>query len=177
MGALRLALWGGAGLWLTTGAAWFLLAKAPVSLRSRMIAQGAGITLLASGAQLIPDLHAFRNSDLAVMAFLLLLSLPLLLGREWWLVRADAAAVEERIATGCSGLLIDWKRLPGPEVQLTVRNVESLIRLRPMGRRLTWVALPRLPGRGKVMLLVNWLAKQYPAPWPRLRIQLPGGQR
>jgi len=168
----RLLLWGGVGLWVATSVVCFMLAGPRVALRSRSVGAGSVAALLGYVALLLLHHRAFHGAELLLFVALLLLSLLMLVGWELWLVRAGITAVEEQIATGCSGLFIASQRLPRHGVLLTVRNVEWRIRLQPLGPRLTWVVLPRPKGRGKVSLLVNWLAKQYPGPFPRPRIRL-----
>lgn len=172
MEVVRLLLWGAVGLWAMIPLALFLGSTAPVSLRSRAVGRGAAIALVGYVALLVVDARAFRGAELILFYLLLLLALLLLPGSEWWLVRADAATVQERIAAGCAGLFLTCEPLPGVGVRLIARGVESRLRLVPLGKRLTGVTLPRPGGKGKVALLVNWLTKQYPGSLPRLRIRL-----
>jgi hypothetical protein len=172
MEAVRLLLWAGVGLWIGIPLALFVGSTVPVSLRSRSVGRSAAIALIGYVALLLVDARAFRGAELVLFYFLLLLALLLLSGSEWWLVRADAATVQERIATGCAGLFLTCEPLSGIGVRLTARGVESRLRLVPLGKRLTGVTLPRPGGKGKVALLVNWLTKQYPGSLPRLRIRL-----
>jgi hypothetical protein len=175
MSPVRIALWGGVGLWVTAALVCFALARPNTALHSRSVGVSAAVALVGYVVLLLLDTRPFGSAELVLFVLLLLLTLLRWASWELWLVRADVAAVEAQIATGCEGLFIRWERLPGQGVRLTARGDESRIRLRPLGGRLTWVILPRPPGRGKVTLLVNWLAKQYPGPFPRPRIHLQRG--
>lgn len=174
MSPVRLVLWGGVALGLAVTAACFTRARPQTALHSRSVGAGAAGALLVYVVLLLLDSRSFHRAELALFVFLLLPALMLLADWELWLVRAELAAVEAQIAAGCDGLFIRWEREPGG-VRLTARSVESRIHLRSVGARLTWVVLPRPRGRGKVTLLVNWLAKQYPGPFPRPRIRLQRG--
>lgn len=174
MSHVRIALWGAVGLWVTAALLCFALARPNTALHTRSVGRGAVGALVLCVLLLLLDSRAFGGAEWVLFSLLLVLTLLLRVRWEAWLVRADVAAVEAQIAAGCEGLFIRWERLPGQGVRLTARGAESLIRLRLLGR-LTWVILPRPPGRGKVTLLVNWLAKQYPGPFPRPRIRLQRG--
>jgi len=176
MPPVRLVLWGSVALWAVVAVACLGMARPQTALHSRTVGAGAAVASLGYGMLLLFDSRAFHRAELVLFVVLLLLALLLLVDWELWLVRADVAAVEAQIAAGCDGLFIRWEREPGG-VRLIARNVESRIRLQPLAQRLTWVCLPRARGRGKVSLLVNWLAKQFPGPFPRPRIRLKRGRR
>lgn len=175
MSPVRLVLWGGVGLWVAAALLCFALARPNTALHTRSIGRGAVGALVVFVLLLPFDFHAFRGAEWGLCGVLLALTLLLRINWEAWLVRADVAGVEAQIAAGCEGLFIRWERLPGEGMRLTARGDEAMIRLRSLGGRLTWVILPRPSGRGKVTLLVNWLAKQYPGPFPRPRIRLQKG--
>jgi hypothetical protein len=174
MSPVRLVLWGGVALAVALTAGCFALARPQTALHSRSVGAGAAGALLGYVALLLLDAHSFQRPELVLFVFLLLPALLLLVDWDLWLVRADVAAVVAQIAAGCDGLFIQQVREPGG-VRLAARGVESHIRLGTLGPRLTWMVLPRPRARGKVTLLVNWLANQYPGPFPRPRIRLQRG--
>src|SRR5262245_41281452 len=152
----------------------FLLARRPVSLRPGRLAVLAGLAvglrlvLLACGEALESPL------DRALSGLALAAAVGLVLLRRAWLVRSSAAALREELGLACRGLFLDMQEPREGRIRLVGRG-EHELRMIEVGKRLQVLVLGPVPGPGKVALLLNWLAKQYPGPVPRVRIVLEGG--
>ena len=167
-------------LGLTVYAAGFVLAIAavvgllprsrPTALRSLSLAVGAAgvllLRLLTAHERWLGD-----RWELLLFAGFVFLAATGLFPIEVWLIRASTGEVKACLEHGCRSLLLapEW---PTPRrFVLTVRGVEFAGGLADFGRfSLFWFPAPGK--RGKPRLLVNWLAKQYPGPFPRPRIVL-----
>jgi hypothetical protein len=101
-------------------------------------------------------------------------ALALLAARRVWLVRETAETLREQIQTVCRGLFLAVQEARPGRLQLAARG-EPALRLRRLTPRVQLLVLCRVAGPGKVALLCDWLAKQYPGPVPRVRIVLKGG--
>ncbi len=111
------------------------------------------------------------------LTILLLASIVgLLAARRFWLVRATEEAVRVRIQSACGGLFLPLAEPVAGRLVVTARGQEHRLLLVRLGQELQGLVLCPRPDRGKVRLLVDWLAKQYPGPVPRVRITLAGGK-
>ena len=149
----------------------FCLGSRPTALRSLSLAVGAaGVLLLRLLTAALEPRLGDRWELLLYTAFLLIAAGGLA-PVEVWLIRTSTGEVKACLENGCRSLLLapEW---PTPRrFVLTVRGVEFAGSLADFGRfSLFWFPAPGK--RGKPRLLVNWLAKQYPGPFPRPRIVL-----
>jgi hypothetical protein len=151
----------------------FLAARRPVSLRlprlGGLLATLAvlRLALIAAGTSLDSVGETIGTTLTGIAA------LALLLARRVWIVRATAAELREQVETVCRGLFLGAEATPS-RLQLAASG-KPVLRLVKLAPRMQLLVLPRVAGPGKVALLCNWLAKQYPGPVPRVRIILKGG--
>jgi hypothetical protein len=162
-------LWFITGFWVTIATVGY--AATPRSaLRLRSVEYGSLLLVVVRAVMIRQGLAA--RSELDLPLFLLVLALPVLLARwEIWLVRCSAAEFREDLDRGCRGVLLGIKAASPSRIELEVRGHSRSAWVIGLGGTLTLAILPA-KGKGKVTLLINWLSKQYPGPFPRPRIRL-----
>ncbi|MCC2672387.1 MAG: hypothetical protein K0Q72_4859 [Armatimonadetes bacterium] len=169
---LGLAVWA-AGLVLAVAAGvGFRRRSRPPALRSRSVALGAAGVLAARWLVLALDFRLGGAAELLWHTAYLLLAAGWIVPGEWWLIRSPAAEVEARLEQGGRALLValQW---PAPgRFMLPARGLDYQGRVVGVGSRLSLLWLPDPGKKGKARLLVNWLGKQYPGPFPRPHIAL-----
>jgi hypothetical protein len=92
--------------------------------------------------------------------------------RQSWLIHADPREFRQRMDDACRGLRLE-QREPSPgRLELVDRQQTSWLGVTVLFPAWLLVQLPRAARPSKVALLVDWLAKQYPGPVPRIHIRL-----
>jgi hypothetical protein len=152
----------------------FVLARRPVTFRLArlgwLLSSLVGLRLVLAGTGVPPQ----ELGELIGMVLLGVVAVALVLARRVWLVRSSAEELREQIQTACRGLFLSVQAAQAGRLQLMVQGQPTLL-LRRLAPRVQLLVLCRVAGPGKVALLCQWLAKQYPGPVPRLRIALKGG--
>jgi hypothetical protein len=175
MNTAVMSLWVSVAVVLSVYLLLFAAARRPVSLRPGRLA------LLLSGAVLVRVLMATCGDELlwpldGGLTVLALAGAGVLAAiRRFWLVRVTNHELREDLVLACRGLLLGLDE-PLPHMLLVSARTEHRLFLGRFGPRLQCLLLCRRPAAGKVRLLVDWLAKQYPGPVPRVRITLSGGK-
>jgi hypothetical protein len=163
--------------WIAIGAivaylSLFLFTTRPVSLRCGRL----GWILLAFPAARGVMLLTGSTPQLWSEASWAMVVIVIVLTRKWstrvWIVRTTATDVRERIETACRGLFLKIEEPADGRYRLTVGEQSVDLRLMTIGKRFQCVLLPSAGAHGKLSLLVDWLAKQYPGPVPPVRIVL-----
>jgi hypothetical protein len=152
----------------------FMLARRPVTLRlgrlGWLLAALVVLRLVLAWAGL--PLEGWPEWIATVL--LGLTAIALVPARRVWLVRSSPEALREQIQTACRGLFLGMEENPPGRLQLSAQGKPALL-LRRLAPRIQVLVLCRVSGPGKVALLCDWLARQYPGPVPRLRFVLKGG--
>jgi hypothetical protein len=91
-----------------------------------------------------------------------------------WLVRAEDDEFRRRLYDACRGLRLEYRESAPDSLDLVERQRHHRLCVADLGRGWVLVRLPRAVRHSKVALLVDWLAKQYPGPVPRIHICLSG---
>jgi hypothetical protein len=107
-----------------------------------------------------------------VVVFAAGLGLSLL--RSLWLVRAAPQALAEQVQWACKGLFLSCTEERNAFL-LCEKGVTERLRWFSLSRGWQLLVLPPRAGAVKIALLIDWLAKQYPGPFPRMRIVLKKG--
>jgi hypothetical protein len=146
----------------------------PVGVRFAPIG-GLALTVAVLRLLLIPMGYPIEGfGEWSAWIGTVLLGLGLVTCRRLWLVRTTPEALREQIEWACKGLFLTC----------TEGKNEFVFSHKQASSRLSWFSvssgwqLLRLPKRSdsaKVALLVDWLAKQYPGPFPRMRIAIGKG--
>ena len=89
-----------------------------------------------------------------------------------WLSRASADELRLQIVETCQGLLLSCEEESPGRFMLSSKGTTAQVRLLVSLGRWQLVSVPRAKSPGKIALFTAWLAKQYPGPWPRMRIVL-----
>jgi hypothetical protein len=169
MSAAVLVLWVAASAALAGYLLLFVATRRPVSLRLGRLAlvpgSAAAVRLLLAACG--DDWHQGLDMGLTVLAGVGAVGLAA--GRRCWLVRTSGEEFREQLRRACGGLFL---ALEEPAQGLLVVKGESRLRLVGLARRVQGLVLCPRPEKGKVRLLLDWLAKQYPGPVPRVRITL-----
>jgi hypothetical protein len=108
---------------------------------------------------------------LSVLFGVIVLALMLGGGRPFF-VHAPEASVRAEIDEACRRLFIQKEEPKPGELRLTAKGTTLVVWVMPQGRRSAMIFLPRTKGDGKLRLFFDWLAKRYPGPIPRLRVDL-----
>jgi hypothetical protein len=142
---------------------WRVLALMSAGVGGRLVLLAAGFAL--DGATLV----------LSVLVGVILLALAVSGGRPFF-IHSPEGAVRAEVEEACRRLFIQ-KEEPRPgEVRLTAKGTTAVLWLMPQGRSSAVIFLPRTKGDGKLRLFFDWLAKRYPGPIPRIRVDLTGGK-
>jgi len=87
-------------------------------------------------------------------------------------VHASEESLRAEIDEACRRLFIQ-KEEPRPgELHLSAKGKTVVLVIVAQGGSFTLIFLPRVREMGKLSLFVNWLAKRYPGPIPRIRVDL-----
>jgi hypothetical protein len=163
------------GFWWVAGAigvvyvALFFLARRPVALRLGRLGGtlaavlGLRLTLAVTGYPLRSGMDT-RLVGIALVAAVCFRS-----GRRAWLLQASEEDLRRQIVNTCRGLFLECQEDPPGRFLLTAREHVWPLRIRGVSDRIQLLILPQPAARGKAALLIQWLAKQYPGPIPRLR--------
>ena len=108
----------------------------------------------------------------ATFALLLAAGAGLLLAGRVWIVRAPLDVLQDQVREARGRLFLTCDESSSRCWTLTCKQRTCHIRYRRLGARFSLVLMPRASGHDKVTLLVDWLAKQYPGPVPRIHIVL-----
>ena len=150
----------------------FLFATKPVSLRCGRL----GWILLALPAARGVMLLAGSPPQLGIEASLAAVVILIVLTRKWiarvWIVRTTSADFWERIDIASRGLFLKCEERTDGRRVLRAGEQSAELTMKTIGKRFQCVFLPPSGVHGKLTLLVDWLAKQYPGPVPRVRIVL-----
>lgn len=165
------ALWLGASVWVAGALLCFAARSRSTALRISSLGRGV-LIILALRLLLVVTGWTFMPARDGAFLLLLPLGIAPLAPVDLWLVRAPRADVQATLETGCAGLLLPATEVTPGRWTLCARGQVRHAALLPLGGGLTLALLPSARGRGKVSLLINWLAKQYPGPFPRPRIRL-----
>jgi hypothetical protein len=163
--AWTLLPWAALALW----AGLFAAAHRPVALRPG----GLGTLLLAlvaaravAAAWGLPP----RGWEWTACGAALALALVLRALERWWLLRIEEGTLRAQIEEACRGLFLKCDR-EADGYRLAARGRPWRMGVRPVAGGVQLLSLPRRP-EGKAALLVRYLKKQYPGPFPRVRIVL-----
>jgi hypothetical protein len=151
-------------------------ARQDVSLRPGRLAM---LTAAGGVARLLVVALGYRvvwPVDGGLMIAVLACTVALAAARRFWLVRATAQELREQVQAVCGGLFVAVAEPAVGRLVVTAKGQEHRLRLVALAKRLQGLVLCPRPAAGKVKLLVDWLAKQYPGPIPRIRITLKGGE-
>ena len=94
--------------------------------------------------------------------------------RGTWLIRASPDEFRRRLDDACRGLHLEYRESVAGCLDLVEREQIHRLRIAAVSRACVLIRLPRAARPSKVALLVDWLAKQYPGPVPRIHIHLSG---
>lgn len=169
--APAVGLWAVALLWLVAAVGRFAARRRPAALRLRSLGYGA-LAAVAARAVLAVAGHPFEAETDWPLYLAAPLAGSLFVAHEVWLVRSSIAELREKVKEGCEGLMIQVGPEGGGRLEISARGVRHVLLLQGLGPALTLAALPGPRSKGKAGLLINWLCKQYPGPFPRPRIRL-----
>jgi len=166
---LRACFWSSLGV---AGAIYLLLAvwRENVSLRPLRIGSYAGA--VAAGRVILLWGLPLIGWEWLPMAGCLLVAGAAPLVRGTWLIRAAPDDFRRRMDDACRGLRLECRESTRGCLDLVERQQTHCVRIVAAGRACVLVQLPRVARPSKVALLVDWLAKQYPGPVPRIHIHL-----
>jgi hypothetical protein len=91
-----------------------------------------------------------------------------------WLIHADHSEFRQRLDDACRGLRLEYREVAPGKLDLVERQQVHRLRVGFLLTACVLIQLPRAARPSKVALLVDWLAKQYPGPIPRIHIHLSG---
>jgi hypothetical protein len=152
----------------------FLVTTRPVSLRCGRL----GWILLALPAARGVMLLAGSPPQLSIEASLATVVILIVLTRKWiarvWIVRTTTADFWEGLENACRGLFLKCDERTDARCRLRAGEQSAELMMKTIGGRFQCILLPPLSVHAKLTLLVDWLAKQYPGPVPRVRIILKG---
>lgn len=171
--------WAAAGLWtfvagaVAVPAALFVFARRRVGLRLER-ARWVVAAVVAVRAALIPagypmEIHALL---LTLAAVLVIFTQQFHRADRIWLVRASRDEAHGQIVGACRRLFLECHTDVPDQYALISRDGgvgEIRVRRLATGHLLLMIRGGR---QGKSRLLLNWLGKQYPGPWPRPHIIL-----
>lgn len=162
--------WGSAAALAAAYVAMFLVARGPVSLRLGRLGWPvlalAGMRLVLRGMGL-----PFQNSvDSWLVLVAAMGAIVLLVEQHIWFIRVERDDLCQQIRQACRGLFLTCEETAPGQFRLTAKDHTYLLGTWPLCRRVQRLRLPVAAGPGKVTLLVQWLAKQFPGPVPRVRI-------
>jgi hypothetical protein len=172
---------------LSALAAYVLLfiARREVALRMRRLGWSAAVVLVirlgisvpgyandAGDVPLTPVAAASLAPDFALTVVAAVSAAALLPCGRIWLCRAEARTLQQQLHTACAGLFLGYDEPAPGRFQFTAKAGTWRLRMVSITKGVQLLVLPRVAGPGKVMLLVQWLAKQYPGPVPRIHIVL-----
>jgi hypothetical protein len=146
-----------------------ILSRRPVGLR---MARLGWLVLIVAALRLllVPRGYPMRET-LEWVAWSGTLAAALIMNRcrRLWIVRVTADSLCEQVRWACTGLF-----LPCTEHQKTFRlghqEAGQILTFVSLSRNWQVLVLPKRGGPAKVVLLLNWLSKQYPGPLPRIRL-------
>jgi len=156
-------------------AAYLLLAmwRNDVSLRPLRLGSFAAAAVIAR-LLLVPALAIGWWEWIAVAVCLIAVAAAYW-ARQSWLIHADANVFRERLDDACRGLRLEIREVTPGRLELVERQQSSRLGMTVLLPACLLVQLPRPARPSKVALLVDWLAKQYPGPVPRIHIRLSRG--
>jgi hypothetical protein len=91
-----------------------------------------------------------------------------------WLIHVDQVEFRQRLDEACRGLRLEARESPPGQLDLVERQHVQRLVVTAVSTAWVLIQLPRVARPSKVALLVDWLAKQYPGPVPRIHIHLSG---
>jgi len=160
----------GAGL-LAVYALLVILARRPVGLRTARL---GWLVLFVAALRLllIPVGYPMRGTvEWIAWCGTLAAALIMKSCRRLWIVRVTADSLCEQVRWACNGLF-----LPCTEHERTFRlghhGASRILTFVSLSRNWQVLVLPKRGGSAKVVLLLDWLSKQYPGPLPRIRFVL-----
>ncbi len=150
----------------------FVLARSAAALRLHRL----GFILLAllalrMSAEAVVA-KKMTSAEIIVLGAVLALAIALSTARRVWVFRVRQETLLERIRDACRRLFLTCEEPVAGHLVLKTKSEIRHLRWFSLGKRFLLVVLPRRSGRGKVELLLDWLAKQYPGPIPRIQIVL-----
>ena len=165
------------GLWWTVAAIAvahglrFALSRGPLAVRARRLGYLAGCAFLLRVLPLLwGDTLQSRTDTTLTLAAPVIAVLLFAAGRVWF-VRIPMSELRDQIETACGGLFLQCEETSPGRFVLTTKGKVHVLRVIGDGGWLV-VILPRLDGRDKISLLVDWLSRQFPGPVPRLHFVL-----
>jgi hypothetical protein len=148
-----------------------ILSRRPVGLR--MARLGWLVLIVAALRLLLVPLGYPMRGTLEWVAWSGTLAAALIMNmcRRLWIVRVTADSLCEQVRWACAGLF-----LPCEEHEKTFRlgkhGAAQILTFVSLSRNWQLLLLPKQGGSAKVVLLLDWLSKQYPGPIPRIRLVL-----
>ena len=150
----------------------FVLARGPATLRLRRLGSMLLAVAFLRVSALVAGLNVTGRTESVLMVSILVVGLLLLAAKRIWFFRIGAGTLRAQIDAACQRLFLPMEEpMPG-RLQFTTKKRVRWLHMWPLGRRFLLAALPPVPDRDKVKLLLDWLSKQYPGPIPRIRIIL-----
>jgi hypothetical protein len=169
-----IAFWATAGGVVGVYVLLFILARRPVTLRFGRLGWLLATIVTLRMLEGCTSGCLWPLPDFLATVVMGLLAAYLVQSWRVWLVRATAAELHEQIQTACRGLFLGVAEDQAGRLELAAVGKPAL-EMRKLTPRVQLLELCPVAGPGKVALLCDWLAKQYPGPVPRLRFTLKGG--
>lgn len=171
------AQWPEVVLWAAVFLAWlghnllFRFARRPCGLRRYRWGWFAWLAVHVRAGLVFIGYPVTAWWDCGFFAIANFVALNIWLGKDEIYIHDDVAEVRDKIANACSRLFLTPERkTPDHYVFITADGAWNMYLIE--GHRIHRLLLPPLRAGGKVALLVQWLLKQYPGPFPRIKIVL-----
>jgi hypothetical protein len=143
-----------------------ILSRRPVGLRlARLGVAALRLLLVARGYPMREALEWVAWSGTLAAALIMNMC------RRLWIVRVTADSLCEQVRWACAGLFLACAE-DEKTFRLGQQAADQILTFVSLSRNWQLLLLPKPGGSAKVVLLLDWLSKQYPGPLPKIRLVL-----